>query len=69
MESIRRVGVMVGFVYQAVATGLTPSSAFFMAAHMLRAIEVQEGSLGERNHNLEAFIGGMLGTHNTPPPG
>ena len=60
---------MVGFVYQAVAGGLTPSSAFLIAGQMLRTIETEEGSLGERNYMLEAFTRGMLGTHNTPPPG
>lgn len=58
-EDLKRVAIMVGMVYQAVALGLTPSSAFLIAGQMLRSIELREGSVGERLRWLEAFMLGM----------
>jgi hypothetical protein len=51
-----RIHLMVGLVYQCIALGLTPSSAFFVAAHMLRSIERKEGTLGEPNRPMSLFV-------------
>ena len=58
-EAQRRIGIMVGLVHQLVAMGLTPSSAFLVAGHLLRDIEQREGSLGAPNERLAAAVLGM----------